>query len=156
MARFVEKYIRLALAYSLSIIFLAEQCAGRMYTGNRVFDVFCHANIWHLLLCCFVLWYILRGWPWPSWKMLAIGLVYAVAGAVLSPWPVEGTSGIVCAVTAIQLVYAPSKQNIIMVTVSLALCTVINPLSVVVHLVPFVLGLLTAFIVKRYGRTEVR
>ena len=37
-----------------------------------------------------------------------------------------------------------------------AVCTVINPLSVVVHMVPFALGLLTAFIVKHYGRTEVR
>lgn len=156
MARFVEKYIRLALVYSLSFIFLVEQCTHRMYTGNRVLDVFCHANMWHLLLCCFVLWHILRGWPWQSWKMLAVGIVYAVAGAACSPWPVEGTSGIVCAVTAMQLVYAPSKKNIIMVTVSLALCTAINPLSVVVHMVPFVLGLLTAFIVKRYGRTEVR
>jgi hypothetical protein len=84
------------------------------------------------------------------------GVAYAVAGAVLSPWPVEGTSGIICAVTAIQLVYAPSKRNITMVAVSLALCTVINPLSVVVHMVPFALGLLTAVIVKRYGRTEIR
>lgn len=156
MARFVEKFIRLALVYSLALVFLVEQCTGHMYTGNRVLDVFCHANIWHLLLCCFVLWYILRGRPWPSWKMLLAGVAYAVAGAVLSPWPVEGTSGIICAVTAIQLVYAPSKQNIIMVTVSLALCTVINPMSVVVHMVPFALGLLTAFIVKRYGRTEIR
>jgi Ca2+-transporting ATPase len=46
--------------------------------------------------------------------------------------------------------------NTFMVAVSLALCTVINPLSVVVHMVPFALGLLTAFIVKRYGRTEIR
>ena len=135
MARFVEKYIRLALVYSLAFIFLVEQCAGRMYTGNRILDVFCHANMWHLLL---------------------VGIVFAVAGAVLSPWPVEGTSGIICAVTAIQLVYAPTKRNITMVAVSLALCTVINPLSVVVHMVPFALGLLTAFIVKRYGRTEIR
>ena len=156
MGRFVEKYIRLALVYSLSFIFLVEQCAGRMYTGNRILDVFCHANIWHLLLCCFALWYILRGWPWPSWKMLLIGIVYAVVGAVLSPWPVEGTSGIICAITATQLVYAPTKRNIIMVAASMVLCTVINPLSVVVHMMPFTLGLLTAFIVKRYGRTQVR
>lgn len=156
MARFVEKYIRLALVYSLVFIFLVELASRRMYTGNRILDVFCHANIWHLMLCCFVLWYILRGWPWPSWKMLLAGTAYAVAGAVLSPWPVEGTSGIVCAVTAIQLVYASSKQNITMVALSIALCTAINPLSVVVHMVPFALGLLTAFIVKRYGRTEVR
>ena len=156
MARFVEKYIRLALVYSLVSVFLVELASRRMYTGNRILDVFCHANMWHLLLCCFVLWYILRGWPWPSWKMLSVGIAYAVAGAVLSPWPVEGTSGIVCAVTAIQLAYAPSRKNIVMVAVSMVLCTVINPLSVVVHMVPFALGLLTAFIVRRYGRTQVR
>jgi membrane associated rhomboid family serine protease len=156
MERFIEKYIRLALAYSLALVFLVEQCTGRMYTGNRILDVFCHANIWHLWLCCFVLWYILRGWPWSSWKMFVMGVVYAVTGAVLSPWPVEGTSGIICAVTAIQLVYAPSRRNVTMVAVSMVLCTIINPLSVVVHMVPFALGLLTAFIVKRYGRTEIR
>lgn len=156
MANFVEKYIRLALTYSLAFIFLVEQCTWHMYTGNKVLDVFCHANVLHLWLCCFALWYILHGWPWPSWKMFLIGVVYAVAGALLSPWPVEGTSGIICAVTAIQLVYAPSRKNVTMVAISMILCTVINPKSVVVHMMPFALGLLTAFIVKRYGRTEVR
>jgi len=147
----IERYIRLVVVFALVLTFMVARCCGVVFTGNRFADVFLHINEPHLLACCFCFWSLLRGLPWPSWVMLAVALPLGVLGSVVSPWPVQGTSGVLFALSGIVLAYYYTNKRFLQsVALSIVFATAVFPRSIVVHAVPLVLGFVVALIVKSW------
>lgn len=136
----MQRHIRKILIFLLVYIYSAEIASGVKYTDIPFVNIFMHTNLVHLAMCCYCFFAMLNNKPLKNIHMLAVGLVCATMATYLSPYPFEGTSGIIFTITGIMLSAYPTKNNYIRVGIATAFCTAVQPSSWCVHIIPLVLG----------------
>lgn len=151
----LDKYVGAAVVLVITAVYMVEECFGARYTSSPALNVFCHVNLLHLILCSWGFLVSLKGTPWPSWVMLVWAWLFASLAAYLSPQPFQGTSGVVFAVTGMVLAKYPTRDNICAVGIAATGCTMIQPASWCVHLVPLALGFALSLTVKHYEKCHL-
>lgn len=106
--------------------------------GNQ----FIHANIFHLACNCIALWAVLGRGIATDIVTLMLAWCLGFIGFCLSPAPVVGVSGIVFASIGLQAErFLKSMRNVATIAICLLMGLIVPDISVVAHLVPFVLGI---------------
>lgn len=138
----IESHIRRIILFFIVGVYSVEIASGMRFTSIPAVNIFMHANLVHLALCAYCLWAVLERRPLSNIHMLSVGLFCATVATYLSPYPFEGTSGIIFAITGIRLAAYPLRSNYVRVAIATAICTAIQPTSWCVHGLPLLLGYL--------------
>lgn len=136
----MQSLIKKLIIFPLVFIYSIEVASGVKFTNSPFLNIFMHGNVFHLFLCCFCFWSMLNNKPLTNTHMLSVGLVTATIATYLSPYPFQGTSGILFAITGIMLSAYGTKGNYARVLLAAGFCTAIQPTSWCVHLIPLVIG----------------
>lgn len=136
----MQKQIKKIIIFPLVFIYSVEIASGVKYTDSPFLNIFMHGNVFHLFLCCYCIWAMLNNNPLSNTHLFFVGLVFATLATYLSPCPFQGTSGIVFAMTGILLSAYTTRENFLRVLIASAFCTIIQPTSWCVHIVPLFLG----------------
>ena len=108
---------------------------------NPMLAMLLHANVAHLAVNMYALWYI---WRKPMW-LIALASLIGLLGICLAPNAV-GFSAALFALLGLQWHIYDCKQNRIMIGIMLLLSLIIPQLTFIAHVVPFTLALLINFI----------
>ena len=109
---------------------------------------FIHGSLIHLLSNIYALWFCLKKKTSPK-ILLPIYLMSVLASFIVSSSiPTVGISGMIFSIIGISLTSAPTKKNIIYVTIILISCFIIPHIAGAIHFVCFILGLTVSAIYK--------
>lgn len=145
----MQSLLKKLIIFPLVFIYSLEVASGVKFTESQFVNIFMHGNVFHLFLCCFCFWSMLENKPLANAHMLIVGLSAAILATYMSPYPFQGTSGIIFAITGIMLSAYNTKDNYLRVLSISTICTIVQPTSWCVHIIPLIIGFLYYRIINK-------